>query len=77
MKEEEIQQVLDELYKVKPERLNERTKRLYDAIMSIADERDRLRENIYSVLELLDQLKMSRIAKDEIAIRLISGENND
>lgn len=76
MSEEEIQQVLDELYKVKPERLNEKTKRLFNAIMFLVHERDRLKENIYSVLELLDQLKMSRVAKDEIAIRLIGGGNN-
>lgn len=36
----EVEKVLEELHEVRPEKLNEQTRRLFDAIMFIADERD-------------------------------------
>lgn len=36
----EAEKVLKELHEVRPEKLNDKTKRLFDAIMLIADERD-------------------------------------
>jgi hypothetical protein len=44
MNEKEAQKVLDELQGVRPEMLNGEAKRLFEAIMKIADERDSLRE---------------------------------
>lgn len=41
MSEEEISNILDELNNVRPEVLNEESKRLFNAIMQIADERDK------------------------------------
>lgn len=40
MTNEEAQEVLDELQNVRPEILNAKAKRLFDAIMLIADQRD-------------------------------------
>ena len=44
MAEEEAQQVLDELQGVRPEILNGEAKRLFEAIMKIADIKDKLFE---------------------------------
>lgn len=41
MNKEEAQKVLDELYTVRPELLNDKAKRLFEAIMKIANERDK------------------------------------
>lgn len=46
MSNEEAQKVLDELQGVRPERLNGEAKRLFEAIMKIADERDVLRKTV-------------------------------
>lgn len=46
MNEKEAQKVLDELQGVRPEMLNKKAKRLFEAIMKIADERDLLREKV-------------------------------
>lgn len=43
MTEKEAQKVLDELNTVRIEVLNDEAKRLFEAIMKIADERDRLK----------------------------------
>lgn len=44
MNEKEAQKVLDELQNVRPEVLNGEAKRLFEAIMKIADERDLLKD---------------------------------
>ena len=46
MTREEAQKVLDELNTVRIEVLNDKAKRLFEAIMKIADERDKLREEL-------------------------------
>lgn len=46
MSNEEAQKVLNELQSVRPEMLNRKAKRLFEAIMKIADERDELRETV-------------------------------
>lgn len=46
MSNEEAQKVLNELQGVRPEMLNKKAKRLFEAIMKIADERDELRETV-------------------------------
>lgn len=43
---EEANKVLEELYSVRPEKLNKEGKRLFEAIMFIADERDRFKKTI-------------------------------
>ena len=44
MTKEQAQQVLDELQSVRPEKLNSEAKRLFEAIMKIADIKDKLFE---------------------------------
>ena len=50
MTENEVQEVLNELSTVRPEKLNESGKRLFYAIMKISDERDKA-NNIINELE--------------------------
>lgn len=50
MTKKEAQEILDELNTVRPEMLNEKAKRLFEAIMKIADERDKAK-NIINKLE--------------------------
>ena len=53
MNKEEIQKVLDELYTVRPEMLNDKAKRLFEAIMQIVDERDKAYQIIDKMAEKL------------------------
>ena len=46
MTKEQAQKVLDELQGVRPEKLNGEAKRLFEAIMLIADERDELKKEL-------------------------------
>lgn len=46
MTEKEAQKVLDELNAVRPEMLNDKAKRLFEAIMKIADNRDELQKTV-------------------------------
>lgn len=55
MTEREIQEILDELNTVRPEKLNENAKRLFEAIMKIADERDDLQQRVDKGIEFLKQ----------------------
>ena len=47
MKIEEANKVLEELYEVGPEKLNDKAKRLFEAMMKIADERDSVKADLY------------------------------
>ena len=53
MTNEQAQKVLDELNEIRPENLEGNSKRLFEAIMKIADERDELKEE----LEMLNDIK--------------------
>ena len=44
MNKEEIKDILEELHLVRPEILKPKAKKLFEAIMSIADERDELQQ---------------------------------
>lgn len=60
MTTEEAQKVLDELQGVRPEKLNREGKRLFKAIMTIADERDAaLRENELAKEALKEQCNIA------------------
>ena len=86
MNEEEAQKVLDELQAVNPKLLNKQGKRLYNAIMKIADERDWCKDSLveckeannqcYKVIQELkqdiDQLKRQIQIKDEYLDLMIS-----
>ncbi len=47
MSEEETNKVLEELHEVRLEKLNDRAKRLFEAIMKIVDERDTAESDLY------------------------------
>ena len=46
MNEKEAQKILDSMHNVNPENLQGEAKRLYEAVMKIADERDVLRKTV-------------------------------
>ena len=54
MNKEEIKDILEELHLVRPEILKPKAKKLFEAIMSIADERDELQQENQ---ELKDKIK--------------------
>lgn len=51
MTNEQAQKVLDELQGVRPEKLNGEAKRLFEAIMKMADERD----EAYKIIDLMSE----------------------
>ena len=60
MTTEQAQKVLDELQGVRPEMLNGEAKRLFEAIMKIADERDELKQKLKEVNKGINSLIQSR-----------------
>ncbi len=60
MTKEQVQQVLDELNEIKPEKLKGNSKRLFEAIMSIADERDELRQKVKEINKGINSLMQRR-----------------
>ena len=57
MTNEEAQKVLDEFQGVRPEVLNGEAKRLFEAIMKIADERDELKNKVREKDNRIKQLE--------------------
>lgn len=78
MSNEEANQILKELYEVRPEKLNDKTKRLFEAIMKIADERDSVKADLYEannrINDLLDIEKQKDKMIDEMAKDIIKYE---
>ena len=76
MTNEEANKVLEELHEVRPEKLNDRAKRLFEAIMKIADGRDKAESDLYEannrINDLLDIVKQ----KDKL-INLMSKDIYD
>ena len=56
MSNEEANQILKELYEVRPEKLNDKAKRLFEAIMKIADERDSVKADLYEANNRINDL---------------------
>lgn len=65
MTKEQAQKVLDELQGVRPKMLNGEAKRLFEAIMKIADERENLYLEIQEKERLINTL-VDYIAKEDI-----------
>ena len=61
----EVQKVLEELKEVRPEKLTGEAKRLFEAIMKIADERDELEYKYNKAIEDLVKLEKERQANKE------------
>lgn len=61
MTNEETNKVLEELYEVRPEKLNDKAKRLFEVIMKIADRKDEAEADLYEannrINDLLDIVK--------------------
>ena len=57
MTDEEIKEILDELNTVRPEKLNKEAKRLFDAIMKIADDKDKAESDLYEANNRINELK--------------------
>ena len=70
MTNEQAQKVLDELQGVRPEKLNGEAKRLFEAIMLIADERDKIEQeydrDTHILQNQLDLANAKNIEKDKI-----------
>lgn len=66
MTNEQAQKVLDELQGVRPEVLTGEAKRLFEAIMKIADERDNLKEELEQKDKIID------LMADEIANNIVN-----
>ena len=56
MNKEEIKDILEELHLVRPEILKPKAKKLFEAIMSIADERDELQQENKKYKEVIDKV---------------------
>ena len=62
----EVQKVLDELKEVRPEKLTGEAKRLFEAIMNIADERDELLKERQADKEKIKELESDKEIKDKM-----------
>lgn len=76
MTNEQAQKVLDELQGVRPEKLNNEAKKLFKAIMKIADERDNLKEEVEKLKDIKEiaeskvgELSLLRISKNKSIIK--------
>ena len=76
MTNEQAQKVLDELQGVRPEKLNNEAKKLFKAIMKIADERDNLKEEVEKLKDIKEiaeskvgELSPVRISKNKSVIK--------
>ena len=63
MSNEEAQKILDSMHGVNPENLKGEAKRLYEAVMKIADERDELKGTCYTMAEYIASCDTEDICK--------------
>lgn len=66
MSNEEANQILKELYEVRPEKLNDKAKRLFEAMMKIADERDSVKADLYEANNRINDLLDIEKQKDKL-----------
>ena len=75
MTNEEANKVLEEMHEVRPEKLNEKAKRLFETIMKIADKKDEAEADLYEannrINDLLDVVKQKDELIDLMAQELI------
>lgn len=72
MSNEEAKKVLNELQSVRPEMLNGEAKRLFEAIMKIADQREELKKTCYTMAEYI----VSRDIDEDICKYINCGEGD-
>lgn len=71
MTNEEANKVLEEMNEVRPEKLNDKTKRLFEAIMKIADERDKAESDLYEANNRINDLLDLDTQKDKLIDEII------
>ena len=71
MSNEEANQILKELYEVRPEKLNDKAKRLFEAIMKIADRRDKAEADLYEANNRINDLLDLDTQKDKLIDEII------
>ena len=69
MTNEQAQKVLDELQEVRPEKLNNEAKRLFEAIMKIADERDELKKELKKKDKQIEKYQNMLVTNDMLHIK--------
>lgn len=67
-----MEKVLEELKSVRPELLSDEGKRLFNAIMKIADQRDELRDNINKAIDYIEEKGRLKYNPDEL-IKILEG----
>lgn len=75
MTEKEAQKILDELQETKPEQLKGEAKRLFEAIMKIADERDELKKELKQKNKQIEKYQNMLATND--MLHVIECENKD
>ena len=71
MSNEECEKVLKELDEVRPEKLNDKAKRLFEAIMTIADGRDKAEADLYEANNRINDLLDLDTQKDKLIDEII------
>ena len=66
MSNEEANKVLEELHEVRPEKLNDKAKRLFEATMKIADSRDKAEADLYEANHRINDLLDIEKQKDKL-----------
>lgn len=69
MTNEQARKVLDELQGVRPEMLNGEAKRLFEAIMKIADERDELKKELKEKDKQIEKYQNMLVTNDMLHIK--------
>lgn len=72
MSNEECEKVLKELEEVRPEKLNDKAKRLFEAIMKIADRKDEAEADLYEANNRIVDLMRIIDEKEEAIIEIKS-----
>ena len=75
MTKEQVKNVLDELQTMKPEMLDDEAKRLFEAIMQIADERDEACKDIKKKDKQIEKYQNMLVTND--MLHVIECENKD
>ena len=71
MSNEECEKVLKELDEVRPDKLNDKAKRLFEAIMTIADGRDKAEADLYEANNRINDLLDLDTQKDKLIDEII------
>lgn len=61
MKSEDVEKVLEVMHQVKPDELSKDAKKLFNAIMQIADERDKYAEMNQSLITFIQNQKLIKV----------------